>query len=98
VREGLCLVAGGSRRAGGGAETLDATDRGRGREKSLQAEGTASSRRRRAYRRADALIVARCEVRYSGRLDPPLPETLRLLMIKSDGWVLVRADMGRCKP
>ena len=31
------------------------------------------------------LIVARCEVRYSGRLDALLPVALRLLMIKSDG-------------
>jgi len=31
------------------------------------------------------LIVARCEVRYTGRLTAVLPEALRLLMIKSDG-------------
>ena len=40
------------------------------------------------------LIVARCEVRYSGRLDALLPEALRLLMIKSDGSVMVHADTG----
>ena len=28
------------------------------------------------------LIVARCEVRYSGRLNAVLPEALRLLMVK----------------
>src|SRR3954468_18430746 len=44
------------------------------------------------------LIVARCEVRYSGRLDALLPEALRLLMIKSDGSVLVHADTGGFKP
>jgi RecB family endonuclease NucS len=44
------------------------------------------------------LIVARCEVRYSGRLDALLPEALRLLMIKSDGSVLVHADTGGYKP
>ena len=35
------------------------------------------------------LIVARCEVRYTGRLTALLPEALRLLMIKSDGSVTV---------
>jgi RecB family endonuclease NucS len=44
------------------------------------------------------LIVARCEVRYSGRLDALLPKALRLLMIKSDGSVLVHADTGGYKP
>ena len=44
------------------------------------------------------LIVARCEVRYSGRLDALLPEALRLIMIKADGWVLVHADAGGYKP
>src|ERR1700754_5116347 len=44
------------------------------------------------------LIVARCEVRYSGRLDALLPEALRLLMVKSDGSVMVHADTGGFKP
>jgi hypothetical protein len=44
------------------------------------------------------LIVARCEVRYSGRLDALLPEALRLIMVKSDGSVLVHADHGSYKP
>jgi RecB family endonuclease NucS len=44
------------------------------------------------------LIVARCEVRYTGRLTAVLPEALRLLMIKSDGSVLVHADTGGYKP
>src|ERR671926_1778772 len=44
------------------------------------------------------LIVARCEVRYSGRLHAVLPEALRLLMIKSDGSVMVHADTGGFKP
>jgi RecB family endonuclease NucS len=44
------------------------------------------------------LIVARCEVRYSGRLHAVLPEALRLLMIKSDGSVMVHADTGGYKP
>ena len=44
------------------------------------------------------LIVARCEVRYSGRLTAVLPEALRLLLIKSDGSVMVHADTGGYKP
>ena len=44
------------------------------------------------------LIVARCEVRYSGRLQAVLPEALRLLMIKSDGSVMVHADTGGSEP
>jgi len=44
------------------------------------------------------LIVARCEVRYSGRLDALLPMALRLLMLKSDGSVMVHADTGGFKP
>jgi RecB family endonuclease NucS len=44
------------------------------------------------------LIVARCEVRYTGRLQALLPEALRLIMIKSDGSVMVHADTGGFKP
>jgi len=44
------------------------------------------------------LIVARCEVTYSGRLSARLPEALRLLMVKADGSVLVHADAGGFKP
>src|SRR4051794_13110280 len=44
------------------------------------------------------LIVARCEVRYSGRLSAVLPESTRLLMFKNDGSVLVHADAGGYKP
>jgi len=44
------------------------------------------------------LIVARCEVRYSGRLSAVLPEALRLLMLKDDGSVMVHADSGGYKP
>jgi len=44
------------------------------------------------------LIVARCEVTYSGRLSARLPEALRLLMIKADGSVMVHADTGGYKP
>jgi RecB family endonuclease NucS len=44
------------------------------------------------------LIVARCEVAYTGRLQALLPEALRLIMIKSDGSVMVHADTGGYKP
>src|SRR3954453_1799247 len=40
------------------------------------------------------LIVARCEVSYSGRLSTTLPEAVRLLMIKPDGALMVWADGG----
>ena len=44
------------------------------------------------------LIVARCEVRYTGRLTAFLPESTRLLLVKADGSVLVHADAGGYKP
>jgi hypothetical protein len=44
------------------------------------------------------LIVARCEVTYTGRLTAYLPESTRLLMLKDDGSVLVHADAGGYKP
>ena len=44
------------------------------------------------------LIVARCAVHYSGRLNAVLPESLRLIIIKADGSVLVHADAGGYKP
>jgi RecB family endonuclease NucS len=44
------------------------------------------------------LIVARCEVRYSGRLNAVLPQALRLLMVKADGSFMVHADSGGYKP
>lgn len=44
------------------------------------------------------LLVARCEVRYSGRLSAVLPEAVRLLILKDDGSVLVHDDAGGYKP
>jgi RecB family endonuclease NucS len=44
------------------------------------------------------LVVARCEVTYTGRLTAYLPEALRLLVFKADGSVLVHADSGGYKP
>jgi hypothetical protein len=62
---------------------------------------TAGRDRVAASRRYDLgmrLIVARCEVRYSGRVTAVLPMALRLLMVKSDGSVMVHADTGGYKP
>ena len=50
------------------------------------------------YGRPVRLIVARCEVSYTGRLAAFLPESTRLLMLKDDGSVLVHADAGGYKP
>ena len=44
------------------------------------------------------LVVARCEVEYSGRLSAHLPASTRLLIFKADGSVLVHADAGGFKP
>ena len=40
------------------------------------------------------LIVASCEVEYSGRLSTRLPEGVRLLVMKSDGTFMVWSDGG----
>src|SRR5215831_15261822 len=44
------------------------------------------------------LVVARCEVAYTGRLSTVLPEAIRLLMFKNDGSFLVHDDAGGYKP
>ena len=44
------------------------------------------------------LVVARCEVTYTGRLTATLPEATRLLVFKADGSVLVHTDSGGYKP
>ncbi|MGD9573474.1 MAG: endonuclease NucS [Thermoleophilia bacterium] len=44
------------------------------------------------------LIVARCEVRYQGRVTSVLPTAVRLLILKDDGSVLVHSDAGGYKP
>ncbi|HZO96252.1 MAG TPA: endonuclease NucS [Gaiellaceae bacterium] len=44
------------------------------------------------------LLVARCEVTYTGRLAARLPEAVRLLLLKADGSVLVHDDAGGYKP
>ena len=42
------------------------------------------------------LVVARCEVLYTGRLTARLPEAVRLLMFKADGSVLVHDAGSQC--
>lgn len=44
------------------------------------------------------LIVARCQIDYTGRLTTHLPEAVRLLAIKADGSVMVHSDSGGYKP
>ncbi|MFL6241299.1 MAG: endonuclease NucS [Actinomycetes bacterium] len=44
------------------------------------------------------LVIARCTVDYSGRLDAHLPSALRLLLVKADGSVSIHADGGAYKP
>ena len=44
------------------------------------------------------LVVARCEVAYTGRVSTALPEATRLLMFKDDGSFLVHDDAGGYKP
>ena len=44
------------------------------------------------------LVVARCEVRYTGRLTAILPEAVRLLIFKADGSFLVHDDAGGFRP
>ena len=50
------------------------------------------------YCAAVRLVIARCEVRYSGRLTATLPEAVRLLVFKADGSVMVHSDAGGFKP
>jgi RecB family endonuclease NucS len=44
------------------------------------------------------LVIARCSVKYTGRLSAHLPLALRLLIVKADGSVLVHSDGGSYKP
>ncbi|TPW77948.1 endonuclease NucS [Schumannella soli] len=44
------------------------------------------------------LVVARCSVDYAGRLSAHLPLATRLLLLKSDGSVLVHSDSLSYKP
>jgi len=44
------------------------------------------------------LVIATCSVDYAGRLSAHLPVATRLLMLKSDGSLLVHSDGGSYKP
>ncbi len=44
------------------------------------------------------MVIARCSVDYVGRLTAHLPSAPRLLLVKSDGSVLVHSDAGGYKP
>jgi len=44
------------------------------------------------------LLVARCSVIYTGRLETRLAEATRLIMVKADGCVAIHADGGAYKP
>ncbi|MDM7830904.1 endonuclease NucS [Cellulomonas edaphi] len=44
------------------------------------------------------LVVASCAARYSGRLNAHLPRATRLVVVKSDGSVLLHSDGGSYKP
>jgi len=44
------------------------------------------------------LVIARCSVDYTGRLNAHLPEATRVLMHKGDGSLLIHSDGGSYKP
>lgn len=44
------------------------------------------------------LVVARCSVAYSGRLNAHLPEATRLIMVKADGTLAIHSDGNASKP
>ncbi|MDQ3481111.1 MAG: endonuclease NucS [Actinomycetota bacterium] len=44
------------------------------------------------------LVIASCQVDYAGRLTAHLPVATRLLIVKSDGSVLIHSDGGSYKP
>lgn len=44
------------------------------------------------------LLIAWCSVDDAGRLSTHLPSAVRLLMVKTDGSVLVHSDGGGYKP
>jgi endonuclease len=44
------------------------------------------------------IVIARCQVDYAGRLTAHLPMATRLIMVKTDGSVLIHSDGGSYKP
>src|SRR6266508_3415338 len=61
-------------------------------------DGCGLSETESTVQRSMRLVVARCEVLYTGRLTAILPEATRLLVFKADGSVLVHDDSGAYKP
>lgn len=43
-------------------------------------------------------MIARCAVKYIGRLEANLPSAVRLIMVKADGCIAIHADGGAYKP
>src|SRR5207244_12456982 len=61
--------------------------------------GVAQNRPKRTVRSGQMrLLVACCEVLYTGRLTARLPEAVRLLMFKAEGSFLVHDDAGGFRP
>ncbi|MGD2059523.1 MAG: endonuclease NucS [Acidimicrobiia bacterium] len=44
------------------------------------------------------LVIARCTVDYTGRLNAHLPEATRLIMVKADGTLAIHSDGNASKP
>ncbi len=44
------------------------------------------------------LVIAKCQVDYAGRLTAHLPLATRLILVKTDGSVLIHSDGGSYKP
>lgn len=44
------------------------------------------------------LVIARCTVEYTGRVDAHLPEAVRLIMVKADGTLAIHSDGNATKP
>ena len=44
------------------------------------------------------LVIARCSVDYSGRLNAHLPEATRMIMVKADGTLAIHSDGNASKP
>jgi RecB family endonuclease NucS len=64
-----------------------------------RSKGAASLVRKGQYGAgAMRLLVARCEVLYTGRLTARLRDAVRLLMFKADGSFLVHDDAGGFRP
>ena len=70
----------------------------------MRAEGTSSVARLPGWPLAAypppsvRLVIARCTVDYSGRLDAHLPEAVRLIMVKADGTLAIHSDGNASKP